>query len=47
VPPEANVFARRVPIPLFGWKGQHATLLSFTGDAYRNEMGITNDIFPA
>lgn len=94
VPPEANVFARRVPIPLFGaglveaipddaiaaledpfdrdhdgvsgraarivdaasgdrrigrfgWKGQHATLLSFSADAYRNEMGITNDVFPA
>ena len=94
VPAEANVFARRVPIPLFGaglvegipddaiaaledpsdrdrdgvsgraarvvdaatgerrigrfgWKGQHATLLAFSGDAYRNEMGITNDIFSA
>jgi len=94
VPPEANVFARRVPIPLFGaglveaipddaitaledptdrdrdgvsgraarivdaatgerrigrfgWKGQHATLLAFSADAYRNEMGITNDIFSA
>jgi CxxC motif-containing protein (DUF1111 family) len=94
VPAEANVFARRVPIPLFGaglveaipddtiaegddpqdrdrdgvsgraarivdvatgerrigrfgWKAQHATLLSFSADAYRNEMGITNDIFSA
>ncbi|HWK10120.1 MAG TPA: di-heme oxidoredictase family protein, partial [Vicinamibacterales bacterium] len=93
VPAEANVFARRVPIPLFGgglveaipdeiiranedptdrdrdgvsgraalvtdvasgerrvgrfgWKAQHATLLSFGADAYRNEMGITNDLFP-
>ena len=93
VPAEANVFARRVPIPLFGaglveaipdetlraledpvdrdrdgvsgraaivtdvasgerrvgrfgWKGQHATLLAFGADAYRNEMGITNDLFP-
>jgi len=93
VPAEANVFARRVSIPLFGaglveaipddtlrsledpadrnrdgvsgraaevvdlatgerrvgrfgWKAQHATLLSFAGDAYRNEMGITNDLFP-
>jgi len=92
VPPEATVFARRVPVPLFGaglveaipddeiaaaedpedrdrdgvsgraaqivdaatgeprigrfgWKAQHATLLSFGADAYRNEMGITNDIF--
>ena len=93
VPAEANVIARRVPIPLFGaglveaiadeaiasredpgdadgdgisgraaritdvatgqarigrfgWKAQQATLLAFSGDAYRNEMGITNDLFP-
>jgi len=93
VPADASVFARRVPIPLFGaglveaipdesireredpldrnrddisgraaivvdvasgerrvgrfgWKAQHATLLSFGADAYRNEMGITNDLFP-
>ena len=93
IPPEANVIARRVPIPLFGaglveaipdatllaledpldadgdgvsgraalitdrasgdlrvgrfgWKAQIATLLEFSGDAYRNEMGITNDLFP-
>jgi CxxC motif-containing protein (DUF1111 family) len=26
----------------FGWKAQHASLLSFAGDAYLNEMGITN-----
>ena len=87
MPAEANVIARRVPIPVFGaglieaipdsailaledpaglkgrasrivdvvtgqqrigrfgWKGQHATLLAFSGDAYRNEMGITNDLF--
>jgi len=30
----------------FGWKAQHATLDSFAGDAYRNEMGITNELFP-
>jgi CxxC motif-containing protein (DUF1111 family) len=29
----------------FGWKAQHATLLAFGADAYRNEMGITNDLF--
>jgi CxxC motif-containing protein (DUF1111 family) len=92
IPPEANVIARRVPIPVFGvglveaisdetiraledpedrngdgirgraaivvdvatgrqrvgrfgWKSQHATLLAFSADAYRNEMGITNDLF--
>jgi CxxC motif-containing protein (DUF1111 family) len=94
VPADATVFARRVPIPLFGaglveaipdgtllaledpldrdrdgisgraarivdletgatrvgrfgWKSQHASLLAFGADAYRNEMGITNDLFPA
>jgi CxxC motif-containing protein (DUF1111 family) len=26
----------------FGWKAQHASLLSFSADAYINEMGITN-----
>jgi CxxC motif-containing protein (DUF1111 family) len=93
VPAEANVIARRAPIPLFGaglieaigdetllaledpddsnhdgisgraariedvaehrtrigrfgWKAQQATLLAFSGDAYRNEMGITNELFP-
>ena len=92
IPVEANVIARRAPIPLFGaglveaipdetiaaqedpddrdgdgisgraarifdvatlrtrvgrfgWKSQQATLLAFSGDAYRNEMGITNDLF--
>ena len=30
----------------FGWKAQHATLISFGADAYRNEMGITNDLLP-
>jgi CxxC motif-containing protein (DUF1111 family) len=93
IPDDANVIARRAPIPLFGaglveaipdeallaledpsdrnrdgvsgraalvtdvatgtrrvgrfgWKSQHATLLAFGADAYRNEMGITNDLFP-
>jgi CxxC motif-containing protein (DUF1111 family) len=30
----------------FGWKAQQATLLAFAGDAYLNEMGITNRFFP-
>ncbi len=30
----------------FGWKAQQATLLAFAGDAYLNEMGITNRLFP-
>jgi CxxC motif-containing protein (DUF1111 family) len=92
IPDNANVIARRIPIPLFGaglveaipdeairaledpldrdrngvrgraalvqdvatgeqrvgrfgWKAQQATLLAFSADAYRNEMGITNDLF--
>ena len=30
----------------FGWKNEHASLLSFSGDAYLNEVGITNYLFP-
>ncbi|MCU1330981.1 MAG: hypothetical protein JWN34_6351 [Bryobacterales bacterium] len=41
-----DIATRRERIGRFGWKAQHATLLSFSGDAYRNEMGITNDLFP-
>jgi CxxC motif-containing protein (DUF1111 family) len=29
----------------FGHKNQHASLLSFSGDAYLNEIGITNRLF--
>jgi CxxC motif-containing protein (DUF1111 family) len=36
---EANNTLR---IGRFGWKAQHASLQSFAGDAYLNEMGITN-----
>jgi CxxC motif-containing protein (DUF1111 family) len=38
---EANGTTR---IGRFGWKDQHASLLSFSGDAYLNEMGITNHV---
>ena len=43
--------AVKVPVPesegpdrigRLGWKDQHASLLAFAGDAYLNEMGITN-----
>src|SRR6202040_1513458 len=30
----------------FGWKDQHASLLSFAADAYLNEMGIPNRLQP-
>jgi CxxC motif-containing protein (DUF1111 family) len=36
---EAN---NQLRIGRFGWKAQQASLLSFAGDAYLNEMGITN-----
>lgn len=29
----------------FGWKDQQASLLSFAGDAYVNEQGVTNRLF--
>jgi CxxC motif-containing protein (DUF1111 family) len=28
----------------FGWKNQHASLISFSADAYLNEMGITSPL---
>src|SRR6185369_9533047 len=30
----------------FGWKNQVASLLTFSADAYLNEMGITTPLFP-
>ena len=30
----------------FGWKAQVATLHQFAGDAYLNELGVTNPSFP-
>jgi CxxC motif-containing protein (DUF1111 family) len=30
----------------FGWKDQHGSLLSFTADAYVNEMGVTSRLKP-
>lgn len=35
-----------IRIGRFGWKAQQATLLAFGAEAYRDEMGITNDLFP-
>jgi CxxC motif-containing protein (DUF1111 family) len=40
---EANGVAR---VGRFGWKNQHASLVSFSADAYLNEMGITTPLFP-
>lgn len=30
----------------FGWKNQHASLLSFSAEDYLNQLGITNYLFP-
>ncbi len=41
-----NEFGRQ-RVARFGWKDDHATLRAFAGDAYLNEMGITNPDNPA
>ena len=41
-----DVTSGRMRVGRFGWKAQQATLLAFAGDAYLNEMGITNRFFP-
>jgi hypothetical protein len=57
-PPSANVSGRvhwvglleapTAPLRVgrFGWKSQLATVLSFSGDAAQNELGITNRLLP-
>ncbi len=41
-----DVTTGRARVGRFGWKAQVATLLRFAGDAYSNEMGVTNRFFP-
>jgi len=41
-----NPESGRYEVGRFGWKAQHSTLHLFAGDAYLNEMGITNASFP-
>jgi len=41
-----DVASGQARVGRFGWKAQQATLLAFAGDAYVNEMGITNRLFP-
>lgn len=36
----------RMGVGKFGWKDQDPTILSFSGDAYLNEMGVTNRLKP-
>jgi CxxC motif-containing protein (DUF1111 family) len=41
-----NISAGMKTVGKFGWKAQVPTLFQFSGDAYLNEMGITNPEFP-
>ncbi|HYC91224.1 MAG TPA: di-heme oxidoredictase family protein [Thermoanaerobaculia bacterium] len=41
-----NIVAGMKTVGKFGWKAQIATLQEFSGDAYLNELGITNPLFP-
>jgi CxxC motif-containing protein (DUF1111 family) len=41
-----NVVTGATVVGKFGWKAQVPTLFQFSGDAYVNEMGITNPFFP-
>jgi CxxC motif-containing protein (DUF1111 family) len=41
-----NISAGMTTAGKFGWKAQVPTLFQFAGDAYLNEMGITNPQFP-
>lgn len=41
-----NVATGEQDVGKFGWKAPVATLFDFSGDAYLNEMGITNPLFP-
>jgi CxxC motif-containing protein (DUF1111 family) len=41
-----DIANNRAAVGRFGWKGQVPTLRQFSGDAYLNEMGVTNPEFP-
>ncbi len=41
-----DVASNTLRVGRFGWKAQQATILSFTGDAFDNEIGVTNALFP-
>jgi CxxC motif-containing protein (DUF1111 family) len=41
-----NLVTNKPAVGKFGWKAQVPSLLQFSGDAYLNEMGITNPLFP-
>ncbi|MEQ1513959.1 MAG: di-heme oxidoredictase family protein [Lysobacteraceae bacterium] len=41
-----DIVSGQTRVGRFGWKAQLATVLAFSGDAFLNEMGITNRLFP-
>ncbi|HTE49865.1 MAG TPA: di-heme oxidoredictase family protein [Kofleriaceae bacterium] len=41
-----NLATGQQDVGRFGWKAQVASIADFSGDAYLNEMGITNPVFP-
>jgi CxxC motif-containing protein (DUF1111 family) len=41
-----NLTTGQLAVGKFGWKGQNPTIFQFSGDAYVNEMGVTNPQFP-
>jgi CxxC motif-containing protein (DUF1111 family) len=41
-----NAEIGRADVGRFGWKAQLPSLVMFAGDAYLNELGITNSLFP-
>ncbi len=41
-----NISTGKPAVGKFGWKGQNPNLFQFAGDAYLNEMGVTNPQFP-
>jgi hypothetical protein len=43
---QANKNGNDGTVGRFGWKAQNKSLLTFSGEAYNVEMGITNDLFP-
>ena len=45
-PNKDHVTVGGVRVGRFGWKAQHASLLSFAADAYTNEVGVTNPFLP-
>jgi CxxC motif-containing protein (DUF1111 family) len=43
---QVDVFSGQPRVGRFGWKSQIGTVLTFSGNAFLNEMGITTPFFP-